>query len=66
MDLKSYWRSMPKDERKQFAAECSCSYGHLINVVYGYRRCTAELALKIEKRSRGIVKKEEIAPHVEW
>lgn len=66
MKLHDFWFSMPKEQREKFATDCKCSTGHMINVIYGYRRCSAELALKIERQSRGMVKKEVIAPHVEW
>nr|DAG47861.1 MAG TPA: hypothetical protein [Bacteriophage sp.] len=66
MNLHEYWISMPQAERLKFVGDCKVSYGHMINVIYGFRRCSAELAIKIERYSRGIVKKESVAPHVEW
>lgn len=66
MKLSEFLNSLSKDEKKRFAEDCSCSLGHLYNIVSGQRRCGASLAVRIEKRTYGKVTKEEAAPHVEW
>jgi|GEM_PF-2803192 hypothetical protein len=66
MKLSEFLSSLSKDEKKRFAEDCSCSLGHLYNIVSGQRRCGASLAVRIEKRTYGKVTKEEAAPHVEW
>ena len=63
MELSDYWHSLPLAEK---AKDCGVSKGHMSNVVYGFRKASAELAIKIEKRSRGLVRREKVAPHVEW
>ena len=66
MELSDYWHSLLLAEKERFAKDCGVSKGHMSNVVYGFRKASAELAIKIEKRSRGLVRREKVAPHVEW
>lgn len=66
MKLGEFLSSLSRDEKKRFAEDCRCSLGHLFNIVSGQRRCGAGLAVRIEKRTYGKVRKEEAAPHVEW
>ena len=66
MTLKEFLSTLTKEEKNRFATECKCSVGHLYNVSSGIRRCSAELAIMIEKRTYGRVPREVSAPHVEW
>jgi hypothetical protein len=52
MDLKTLLLSLEPSERQQFASEVGHSLGHLKNVMYGYKPCSAELAAAIERVSR--------------
>ena len=66
MTLKEFLATLNREEKVRFAADCKCTVGHLLNVSSGFRRCSAQLAILIEKRTYGVVKKEAVAPHVEW
>lgn len=51
MDLKDLLNSLSTAEQKQFAAGTGYSLGHLRNVAYGEKRCTAECASAVERES---------------
>lgn len=63
MDLKSFLKLLPDEEaRKAFAESCETSLGHLRNVMYGIKPCSAELAVLLEENSRGQVTRQEMLP----
>jgi DNA-binding transcriptional regulator YdaS (Cro superfamily) len=66
MKLKTYLKAMPVDERKAFAERCRTTIGHLSNVAYGCRSCSAPLAMAIERESGAQVTVEEMCPNVDW
>jgi len=66
MDILTYLKSLPTQQRKLFAFDCGVSLGHLQNVAYGYKTCDAALAVHIEEKSRGMVRVEHIRPDLPW
>ncbi|WP_238455834.1 transcriptional regulator [Azohydromonas lata] len=59
--LLAFVNSMPDDEiRAAFAKRCETSLGHLKNVMYGYKPCSPELAVLVEKESGGRVTRPEL------
>lgn len=65
MNLKKYLFSMQVSEREQFAVRCGSTYGHLRNVAYGHKPCSAELAMEIERESGAAVCCEILCPGAE-
>ena len=65
MDLKSFFLSLSKQDRAQFAARCGTTVGQLRNVAYG-RTCGESLAINIERESGREVTCEELRPDVDW
>ena len=53
---------MDRPDRAAFAIRCDTSLGHLTNVAYGYKPCSPELAVSIERESGGAVKRQELRP----
>lgn len=54
MDLKTFVKSLPDEgAREAFASRCGVALGHIRNVMYGTRDCSAELAVAIERESGG-------------
>jgi DNA-binding transcriptional regulator YdaS (Cro superfamily) len=45
---------------------CGSSAPHLRNVAYGYKHASAELAINIERESKGAVPAESVRPDVDW
>jgi len=66
MDLLTYFKSLPKDTRADFAERCGTTEGHLRNVAYSCKTCAAELAVNIERESGGLVRVEEIRDDIDW
>lgn len=66
MDLLTYFKSLPKEERATFAERCGTTEGHLRNVAYSCKSCAAELAVNVERESDGAVRVEEIRPDIDW
>lgn len=66
MNLQKFLSGLSKEQKLRFARDCKCSVGHLFNVICDNRKCSAQLAIRIEKCTYGRVSKEEVAPHVEW
>lgn len=66
MKLIEFWNSLPKGGKARFAREVGVDFSRLCGIAHGRIRCGAVAAMKIEEASRGIVSKQEIAPHVQW
>lgn len=66
MSLKSYIRSLPRESRPAFAARCGASLSHIRFVGYGVKRCSADLAIAIERATSGAVRCEELRPDIDW
>jgi DNA-binding transcriptional regulator YdaS (Cro superfamily) len=66
MNILEYLKSLPKADRHAFAAECGTTLGHLQNAAYGYKPFSAELAIRVEAASHGLVKAEGLRPDVPW
>lgn len=62
MKLKPHLQALTPDEREAFAQACQTTLGHLRNVMYGYRPCSAELAADIERASAGTVTRQDMRP----
>lgn len=65
MNLKQHLSALSPVGREQFAMGCKTTLGHLRNVMYGYRPCSAELASAIERVSNGAVKRPDLRPY-DW
>lgn len=66
MNFREYVMGLAKPERKIFAEKCGVSLGHLHNVAYGYKPCTAELAIAVEQHSAGALTCEIMVPQINW
>lgn len=69
MDFKNYLSELAMPDREAFATRCKTSYGHLRNVMYGYRQCDPELAVNVERESGATVRRWDLRPgdwHLIW
>lgn len=62
MELKTYLSSMSADDRDEFAKRCETTRGHMQNVSYGYRACATDLAVLIDRKSGGAVRRWDLRP----
>jgi len=65
MDIKTFFKSIPRDQREAFAQRCETTIGHLSNVAGG-KTCGEKLAINIERESSGAVRCEDLRPDVDW
>lgn len=66
MTLKELILSLGKEERDAFAARCGTTTGHLKQVMYGNRACSAELAIEIDRESQGAIKCDDLCPGADF
>jgi len=66
MDLKTFLKSLPADDREPFAARCDTSFAHLRNVAYGLKTAGESLCINIERETSGAVRCEDLRPDVDW
>jgi DNA-binding transcriptional regulator YdaS (Cro superfamily) len=62
MDLREHLKSLTRAEREAIATKSGTSLGHLVNVSYGYKPCSPELASGVERATRGAVTRQELRP----
>lgn len=62
MDLKTYLGSLKPDERDPFAVSCGTTPGHMRNVMYRQKSCAPDLAVCIERESKGAVTRRDLRP----
>jgi DNA-binding transcriptional regulator YdaS (Cro superfamily) len=48
------------------AARCGIHYGHLRNIMYGYRVPSVELAIAIERETGRKVRADQVCPTADW
>lgn len=66
MDLREYLKTIGKSRWAAFAKSCGTSSGYLEQVAGGHRRAGPELAVSIERESKGAVRCEDLRPDVDW
>lgn len=65
--LRDYIKSLPSDaEREEFAQKCGITFGYLKLVMYGVRKCSATLAIKIDKESNSLVSCDDLCPDADF
>lgn len=64
--LLTFLNSLSPADREAFAERCNTSVGHLKNVAYGYKPCSAELAIAVERETVRQVTCESLCPDVDW
>jgi DNA-binding transcriptional regulator YdaS (Cro superfamily) len=60
MNLKAYLSSLDPEKRERFAANCGTTKGHLQNIAYGFRTCATDIAVSVERESKGVVTRQEL------
>jgi DNA-binding transcriptional regulator YdaS (Cro superfamily) len=71
MKFRDYFLPMDAAARQDFAERCDTNVKQLLNICGGGRPCSPELAINIERESRGACRVEELAPtakrmRVDW
>lgn len=66
MTFLEFWNALPYGGKSRFAREVGIAVSRLCSIAHGKLRCGAVAALRLERATRGMVKKESLAPHVDW
>lgn len=69
MDLKTYLSGLTQEARERLAVAAGTTYGHMRNVSYGLRQSSAEMAVAIERETKGVVTRKDLRPddwHLIW
>lgn len=64
--LKSFLASLTIEEKEVFAKQCSTTIGYLNQIMYGNSKCSASLAIKIDKESNGLVSCDLLCPDADF
>lgn len=65
-ELKAYLSQLSTEERKAFAKRCQTTLGYLNQIMYGNSKCSASLAIKIDKESFGEVSCDLLCPEADF
>lgn len=65
MQFKTYFFSLSKQERADFAKKVGTSPGHLTNFSYGYTPLDPKVCVAIERESFRVVTRQELKPN-DW
>jgi len=66
MDMHTYWLSLPRVRREDFARACSTSPHYLYLVSKGIKKPGEKLCIAIERESGGEIRVEQLRPDVDW
>jgi len=64
--LKEYLADLSIEDRDKLATACDTTAGHLKNVAHGSRSCSVELAIALERETKGKLRCEDLCPDVDW
>ncbi|WP_338558160.1 hypothetical protein [Acinetobacter sp. KS-LM10] len=66
IELKSFLMSLSAQDKDAFAERCSTTVGYLNQIMYGNSKCSASLAIKIDKESNGVVSCDLLCPEADF
>lgn len=62
MKLRKFFFALSSEDRESLAKAAGTTRGHLQNIAYGYRDASAELAVAIERVTKGEVTRRDLRP----
>lgn len=65
-ELKSFLADLSAQEKEDFAKRCSTTPGYLNQIMYGNSKCSASLAIKIDKESDGLISCDLLCPEADF
>ena len=65
-ELKSFLAGLSVQDKGAFAERCSTTVGYLNQIMYGNSKCSASLAIKIDKESNGAVSCDLLCPEADF
>lgn len=64
--LKNYMKGMTTEQKQEFAKSCSTSLGNLNQIIYVNGKCSASLAIRIDKASAGAIPCDDLCPDADF
>lgn len=64
--LKRYLLELTSQDRKVFAKKCLTTVGNLQQIIYVNKKCSARLAIRIDKASNGAVSCDLLCPDADF
>ncbi len=64
--LKAFLSQLNSHEKSEFANKCQTSIGYLNQIMYGNSKCSASLAIKIDKESNGAISCDALCPDADF
>ena len=65
-ELKSFLAGLSVQDKGAFAERCSTTVGYLNQIMYGNSKCSASLAIKIDKESNSLVSCDLLCPDADF
>jgi len=65
-ELLDWLNGMSKESQEKLAAQMGTTCGQLRQIAYGNRRCSARLAVLLDKFSGGAISMTHLAPTLDW
>lgn len=57
---------LTETDRESFAQKCGTSLGYMNLIMYGHRKCSATLAIAIDRESNGAVRCDDLCPDADF
>lgn len=64
--LKQFLKPLSNDQRIAFAEKCGTTLGNLNQIIYSTTRCSASLAISIDRESGGQVRCDDLCPSADF
>ena len=64
--LLEYLNGLPVAKQNSLAVQCRTTIGYLRQIAYGNRKCSAEMAIDLERESDRALICEELCPEADW
>jgi DNA-binding transcriptional regulator YdaS (Cro superfamily) len=64
--FRTYFKALTKEERQALADAVGTSVAYLWQIAYAQRRCSASMAIEIEKATNKAVRVEDLLSDIDW
>lgn len=64
--FRTYFKALTKEERKALSDAVGTSVAYLWQIAYEQRRCSASMAIEIEKATNKAVRVEDLLSDIDW
>lgn len=65
-ELSDFYNGLSVSDREDFVARCGTTDGYIRLIAGGFRKCSADLAVRIDRESGGVIRMESLRDDVDW